>query len=127
MANPVTQAILKNIADPPLVEFVSQWDALEELVISVFRSKSASSADRQEFLEQRAWLRAHYPAWQEFVAPFWRQSRIKDQEGIEDPFLFVLQVEEAAGLVGNWQVMRHLPAAREALNQFLLSRIETGA
>lgn len=124
MPNPVTQAILKNIDDPKLAGFIATWDALEELVISVYRSRAVEPAANQEFARLRSQLIHIYPEWQGELEPFWRKSRIKDRTTIDDPFTVVLQVTEAVALIGNWTVMKHLPAAREALNQLLLSRAE---
>jgi hypothetical protein len=122
MPNPVTQAIIKQVNDPDLLAFVDHWDTLEEIVITAFKNKSVAAVDSLEFSQLQAWLSANYPRWQDLLEPFWRQSRIKGQAGLDDPFLYLLSLQEAGQLVGNWSAMKYLPAAREALNNFLLSK-----
>ena len=121
MVNPVTQAILKQIHDPDLIEFVSDWDELENLIVHVFRGKMAETSEEETYQRLRERLLAGYPRWQAGLQPYWQQSRIKGQDGISDPFLRLLSSANAADFVGNWEAMRHLPAAREALNNYLLT------
>ena len=40
-----------------------------------------------------------------------------------DPFQMLIDFHTPNDIVGNWTAMQHLPAAREALNQYIL---ETG-
>jgi len=122
--NPVTQSLLKQVQDEPLAAFIQGWDALEALVIRVYKGKSAGEADREEHDTLRAALLQSYSRWQPVLDPHWRQARLAGELAREDPFRFLLQVEEAAGFVGNWTAMQSLPAAREALNSYLLERIE---
>lgn len=123
MANPVTQSILQKIADPELAAFVTSWDDLESLVIDVFRTRQATPTDEQALSELRPWLAARYPRWRARLEPSWRMSRVKGERVFEDPFLHLLKTETAAEFVGNWDAMRYLPAARQALNLFLLDLI----
>jgi hypothetical protein len=122
VTNPFTRAILRQIGDPELGDFVAHWDALEALVIRVYRAKAASQADQAEYRQLRAWLWRYYPRWQATLEPYWRQARVAGQPAGHDPFLFLLPEDAPAWFVGNWAAMQHLPAAREALNLFLIDR-----
>ena len=122
--NPFTQSLLQRITDPALVEFVTRWDALESLVIRVYKGNAASDSDVQEFRELRAHLERTYPLWERDMEAYWRATKIGGEAAAGDPFRAVLQVQEAAGFMGSWRAMQTLPAAREALNHFLLDRIQ---
>lgn len=39
-----------------------------------------------------------------------------------DPFQLLLDLQLPAGITGNWRAMQHLPAAREAINRYLLAQ-----
>lgn len=39
--NPFTQSLLKQISDSKLASFVTYWDALEALVVRVYKSNAA--------------------------------------------------------------------------------------
>lgn len=120
--NPFTRAILKQIEDPTLQEFVSYWDALELLVIRVFRAKAASQEDEVEYSQLRSWLYRNYGRWKEALLPYWQQARIAGQPSGQDPFLYLLSENSASWFSANWTAMQHLPAAREALNQYLIDQ-----
>jgi hypothetical protein len=123
--NPFTRAILKHITDPVLGEFVVHWDALEFLVIRVFRAKAASQPDQAEYRHLRSRLSRDYPRWQEALRPYWQEARVAGQAASQDPFRFLLSESDPGWFVGNWSAMQHLPAAREALNQFLIDQVES--
>lgn len=122
--NPFTQSLLQRITNPALVEFVTRWDELEFLVIRVFKGSAASGSDEQKYCELRAWLEQAYPLWERDLEPYWRAAKIGGEPAAGDPFRVLLQVQEAADIVGNWRAMQTLPAAREALNHFLLDQIQ---
>jgi hypothetical protein len=124
MPNLVTAAILKKLDDPGLAALAQAWDELEALVVSVYRNRAATLEDEQEYHRLRRKLSRAYPRYQAALEPFWRRSRIKKEPVRADPFLAILQVEDARQLAADWQIMQTLPAAREALNQFLLSQVE---
>src|SRR5512147_2651168 len=88
--NPFTRAILKQVSDPALREFVVYWDALEFLVIRVFRAKAASPEDEAEYDRIRSWLTSNYWRWQEALVPYWEQALVAGQPAGKDPFLFLL-------------------------------------
>jgi hypothetical protein len=118
--NPFTQSLLRRLKDPQLVEFVLHWDSLEALVIRVYKGKSAAPEDEVEHSRLRAWLLENYPAWEEAVKTYWPLALIAGQPPQEDPFAFLLAVPRAVDFVGNPAAMRTLPAARQALNQYLI-------
>lgn len=118
--NPYTRALLKGVQDRAVIEFVSYWDRLEALVIEVFRARQAPPEVQAEHRELRAWLSRAYPDWQPRLSPYWPNTRIGREPATYDPFAALLSVEAAEGFVKNWRMMQTLPAAREALNQYLL-------
>jgi hypothetical protein len=128
--NPVTRAILMKIRDRQLPafrdleRFVDRWDALEALVIRVYRAGEVSAADEGEYRSLRAWLARHYPRWQGVLQPYWQQARIAGESVQQDPFLALWVPSQAAGFVGDWAAMQRLPAAREALNRFLVDYLQ---
>jgi hypothetical protein len=119
--NPVTRSLLRQAQDPRLREFVQQWDALEGLVLRLYRQKEASVEDEQAYQRLRAWLATEYPHWQDVLKLYWRATRIKDQPLSNDPFLLVLSVAQADGFINNRAALQTLPAARETINEYLLT------
>lgn len=103
-----------------LLPFIERWDALEFLVIETFKQKQPTAATRAEYVALRDWLMAHYPAWADQLRPKWQASRVGFEPVEQDPFLRVLKPEAVDGFVDDWEIMQHLPAAREAINQLLL-------
>lgn len=107
-----------------LEALIAHWDALEELVIRVFKGKSASAGDQEEHRRLRNWLQKNYPRWQARLQPFWQQARVAGAPPREDPFVYLLAIPQAGDFVKNWAAMQTLPAARETLNHFLVSLIQ---
>lgn len=124
MPNPVTQSIVRNIHDARVLHFVNLWDQLEEVVIQVFRSKQSTPQQAEIYLRVRSDLLELYPDWQPALAPYWQQSRVKGQDNLQDPYEMLLAHSTAAEFIGDWQALKHLPPAREALNNYLLSIVE---
>jgi hypothetical protein len=124
-ANPFTRAILKQVDDPELRDFVVYWDSLEFLVVRVFRAEVASQEDEAEHNRLRSWLSRNYGRWQARLTAYWRQTQVAGQPTRQDPFLFLIAAPASSQFVGNWTAMQYLPAAREALNQFLIDRINS--
>jgi hypothetical protein len=121
--NPFTKALLTQINNPSLVEFIENWDLLEALVIRVFKNKSITRADEAEHQRLRDWLRKNYLLWQPALLSYWPKALVAGELAQEDPFAFLLAVQEASDFVNNWAAMQTLPAAREALNRYL---VDTG-
>lgn len=105
-----------------LALLIQHLDALEALVIRVYKGQAASPADEAEYGKIRLWLERHYPAWQEELRPHWQQALVGGRPASQDPVLSVLAAETAAGLIGDWEAMQNLPAVREALNRLVLAR-----
>lgn len=122
--NIVTQKLIQLIDDRDLYEFVTRWDDLEDLVVSIYREDSISLEDEAEYQQLRGWLNRKYLDWMDDLRPYWHRATIEGKPVNEDPFEKLLAVENAMGFRGNWNAMRTLPAAREALNNYLLSIIE---
>lgn len=127
--NPFTHSLVQQLDDPAIHAFVRQWDALEAFIIEVFRNKSATARDEQFYQTLRQELRELYTQWQEALEPFWRRTKIRGKQRgefttpKEDPFLQLLHFEHAEDFAKNRTTFITLPATREALNAFLLSKI----
>lgn len=122
--NPVTQSLLKQLNDPQLNTFAADWDALTELVIEIYQQKSLTFAQQELFFELQERLRAAYGRLAADLEPHWRTARVKGELVVGDPFRAVIEKATAKEFVENWDAMRTLPAAREALNMMLMERIE---
>ena len=118
--NPVTQALTARLTSPEIIEFIQHWDALEALIIRVFRSKVATPFDETEYTATRTWLHPHYGDWRETLGVYWQQTKIAKQPTVTDPFDTLLAPEQASAFIGNWSIMQALPAARESLNLLVL-------
>lgn len=108
--------------DAGLDELVEQCDALESLVIRVYKEGEATAADEARYQAIRRWMREHYSDWQEDVRPFWEQAEVAGRPAAEDPFLRLMAPESASAFAGNWEAMQLLPAAREALNRLVIQQ-----
>jgi hypothetical protein len=122
--NPFTQSLTRTLADPALDDFVARWDALEALVVRVYRGGAAAPADETEWATLRPALARAYPAWAPMLAPHWPQTRAGGQPVSADPFVRLMTFSRAADIVGDWAAMQTLPAAREALNRMLVARLD---
>ncbi|HRQ39027.1 MAG TPA: hypothetical protein PLD25_14050 [Chloroflexota bacterium] len=120
--NPFTSFLRQWAADDGLDAFVTHWDRLERLTIQVYRQKITVAAAQAEFDEVWPWLRQRYGRWQSILEPFWRQTSAAGAPTQTDPFLLLLEKPSPAAIPGDWRAMQHLPAAREALNQYVLTQ-----
>jgi len=122
MTNPVSRHLLQDVADPALAAWVRNWDALEALIIRTYRRRSASLIDQLLYRWLRWRLRRGYGRWRAGLAAHWR-GRLAGGEPLEqDPFERLLQPASAQAFAGDWSTLQLLPAAREAVNSFLLAR-----
>ncbi len=119
--NPFSRFLRQWSGDEHFDQFVARWDRLEALVIRVYKQGAARPEDEADYAALRPWLRAHYATYQATLEPLWRDTLVGGQPAGEDPFLRLLHPEQAAGFIGDWPAMQHLPAAREALNRVLLA------
>lgn len=124
--NPYTAHLLAQI--PPgggdavaIADFVADWDRLETLVIRVFRAGAAGAADAAEWAALRASLAAPYGAFADDLARHWPLTRVAGEPCAVDPFHALVDVPMAGTFVANWGAMQTLPAAREALNRWLVA------
>lgn len=118
--NPFTRYLLGGRREERMLQaFIEHWDALEALVIRVFRGKEATDDDESAYRELRPWLVENYPAWQEKWRPLWQEALVGGLPTQQDPFQRLLSAEKAADFVGDWQAMQNLPAAREAINKYI--------
>ena len=122
--NPSTAALLKSISDPRIADFVSLWDELEHLTISIYRAKHVAPGEAARFPELVAAIRQKIAPLQRPLRPHWQATRVKGNLLEEDPFEFLLRLPKAEAILDNWTAMQLLPAAREALNLYLLALIE---
>lgn len=117
--NPFTRFLNQWSRNRRLSEFIAHWDALEQLVVQVYRQKQPAAEAEPEFDRIWPWLRNHYGEWEEQLRPYWQQTQAAGQPTQTDPFLLILQLQKPQEIVSDWSIMQHLPAAREALNKYL--------
>lgn len=118
--NPFTKYLSQWSNNRGLAEFISYWDRLEMLTIAVYKKEGQVQSVAAEFEAVWPWLRQHYGRWQPQLVPFWQNTQAAGKPTETDPFQLILDLPAASAIQNNWPVMQHLPAAREALNQFLL-------
>jgi hypothetical protein len=117
--NPFTRFLNQWSKNRKLDEFIAYWDALETIVIHVYRQKVSLDEAGPEFERVWAWLRARYGAWEGVLRPYWQQTKAAGEPTQTDPFRLLLDIQNPAAILGDWRAMQHLPAAREALNLYL--------
>jgi hypothetical protein len=121
--NPFSRFLGQWLQNRPFTEFVAQWDELEALVVAVYRQKMTPEEARPVFARVWPWLRQQYPEWEAALRPYWRQTTAGGRPTQTDPFQLLLAFDQPEGILDNWTAMQHLPAAREAINQYLLHEI----
>lgn len=120
--NPFTRFLQQWTQDKELNTLVEHCDALEALVIRVYKKGKASGADEAEYQALRRWLQANYTAWEPQLRPFLETTNERAAGKPDDPIRAIIRVEHAADFVGNWSAMQQLPSAREALNRLIMER-----
>lgn len=123
--NPFTRFLSQWGGNPQLEELITHWDTVEFLAIHVYKQKRASADEEAQYQTAKKWLDQHYHHWAGDLEPYWRESAVGGTLDHQDPFRFLFENETAVGFVDNWKALQHLPAAREALNQFLVAQGET--
>jgi hypothetical protein len=108
------------VRNPDLKRFVTLWDSFEALAIEVYRGGACDPDGSTAYRRLVAELRSAYPVWEEELRPHWQSSRIKGEVGVRDPFPRLLELEESSLWISNPEAFRLLPAAREAINRYLL-------
>jgi hypothetical protein len=125
--NPFTRYLLNQTGRPEAQVFVQAWDAVEALIIRVYRARSATPGDEPEWRELRLRLRREYPRWRPRLTPFWQGASPGGTRMSRDPFEWLLKHGRAGDFVDNWTAMQTLPAARQALNTWLQASPESRA
>lgn len=126
--NPYTRHVLRQSGRPEMTALVEAWDAVEALVIRVYRGSSAGPGDEAEYRRLQSALRIELARWRDDLAPLWRSATMGGQPAEHDPFDAVLGRACAAAFVADWAAMQTLPAARQALNSLILqSSAERGS
>lgn len=118
--NPFTRFLKQWTKDDKLDELIEHVDALEALIIRVYRQGKATAADEAEYQALRRWMEANYSSWQDRLQPLWEEATVAGEPAQEDPFLRLFRAEHAAAFVDDWKTMQTLPAAREALNKLVI-------
>jgi hypothetical protein len=119
--NPFTKFLRQWNQNDKLDDFAHHWDALERVMVNVYREKITPAAAEAEFNRAWGWLRQHYGEWQLALRPFWQQTHAAGAPTQTDPFQLLLDIPTPQAISGDWRAMQHLPAAREALNQYILT------
>ncbi len=122
--NPFTQALMRRLEDSRLEAFIERWDTLEALVIRVYRRGRATESEKEQYARLRAELRVEYPRYRQDLRPYWEAAGDLAAEPEGDPFERLIAIPEAGQFADNWTAMQTLPGARQALNEYLVARIE---
>ena len=118
--NPFTKYLSQWSTDDNFAAFVADWDRLERLVIAVYRGKLGVTAAGPEFAQVWPGLRRRYTHWAATLQPYWQLTRAAGAPTQTDPFQLLLDIATPEAISGDWRAMQHLPAAREAINRYLL-------
>lgn len=121
--NPFTRSLALELHDPAVDGLVVAWDAIEALVVAVYKAGVATDKDEAAWSAAAAVARAALLPWADALAPHWVETRAGGQPVTADPFARLAAIPRASALVGNWAAMQTLPAAREALNRMLTVRL----
>lgn len=107
--------------DSEIAEFIERWDALEALVIRIYKTRRCDEEDARAYQEIAGWLREAHGEWAGRLRPYWQETMVDGRPAKQDPFAALFSPASAEAFVGNWAAMQQLPAAREALNKWLLA------
>jgi len=122
--NPYSKYLSQWSADTDFGAFVEQWDRLEAVVVGVYRRKVALTAAESTFDEVWSGLRARYALWRDRLRPYWQATQAAGAPTRTDPFQLLLDIAAIEAISGDWRAMQHLPAAREAINRYLVDHGE---
>ena len=118
--NPFTRFLSQRSDDDAFAAFIAYWDRLERVVVGVYRAKLDEATAADEYPVVWPWLRAKYPRWEAALRPHWQATRAAGAPTQTDPFALLLAIAAPADIAGDWRAMQHLPAAREAINRYLV-------
>lgn len=91
-------------------------------MVRVYREKMTPAEAETDFQRVWPWLRQHYSTWEMVLRPYWQQTQAGGRPTQADPFRLLLDVAKPADILGDWNLMQHLPAAREAINQLIIDQ-----
>lgn len=120
MPNPFTRFLSQWSRDGSFEAFVTHWDVLEQVVVGVYREKMTAADAAPLFDEAWPWLREAYPDWEAALRPYWEPTLAGGKQVTQDPFRLLLAIPNPAAIPGDWTAMQHLPAAREAINRYVV-------
>ncbi len=120
--NPFTRFLNQWPADDSFSAFVAVWDRLERVVVGVYRARMDADEAEQEYHAVWPPLRRLYPHWEAALHPHWQATHAAGAPTGVDPFALLLELAGPAAIAGDWRAMQHLPAAREAINRYLLAQ-----
>lgn len=119
-SNPFSKYLRQFARDDTFDAFVDQWDTLESIVVRVYRGKVAPDNAQTDFDQTWPRLREVYPQWEAALRPYWQATQAAGEPTYVDPFRLLLDLPGPQAIEGNWTMMQHLPAAREAINRYLV-------
>jgi hypothetical protein len=119
--NPFSNHLRQWSNDSQFEAFVDQWDRLERIVIGVYRGQMTPEEAAGEYGRLWPWLREAYGRWEEALRPHWLATRAAGEPTRADPFRLLLDIPRPEAIPGDWRAMQHLPAAREAINRYLVA------
>lgn len=122
--NPVTATLIRQVDDRKIVRFVEQWDELEALVIRVYKTARATPEDLKLYSKLKPSLQKQLRRYGDALDAYWPETTIGGKPPGRNPFSLLTSYGTAVDFVGNWPAMQHLPAARQAINEWLLDLIE---
>lgn len=120
--NPFTRFLQQWTREGEFETLVEHCDALQALIVRVYKQGEATGADEAEYQALRRWMKAHYGSWRDALRPFWQHRLASAEDAGSDPFEAMFNRSSASEFVGAWNVMQQLPNAREALNRLILKR-----
>lgn len=118
--NPFSKYLRQFARDQDFDAFVAQWDVLESVVIGVYRDKMLIEQAQTAFSTTWPQLRQIYPQWEPGLRSCWQLTKAAGELTQVDPFQLLLDIQTPEQIKGDWKAMQHLPAAREAINRYLL-------
>lgn len=121
--NPVTATLIRQVDDKKIVRFVEQWDELEALVIRVYKTARATPDDLKLYARLKPALLKQLDRYGAALDAYWPEATVGGKPAARSPFDVLMGHSTAADFVGNWPAMQHLPAARQAINEWLLDKL----
>ena len=125
--NPFTRHLLESSGRPEFGPLVEAWDAMESLVIRIYRAGEVGPEDETEYSALQQVVKRHLGVWGAALETTWPGATVAGQPAERNPFEEILERPSAAAFVGDWGAMQTLPAARQALNSLLQQGADPGS